>query len=99
MELVVRQILHVDLTRSYDAQHSPPTSVGEAIAQSELHAFASQRPELDWIENFLDEQGTLDAIPENLRYHFNYESYLRELKYGGEIGFTEYNGTVYAFWS
>jgi len=55
--------------------------------------------EQDWVDNFLDEMGTLDAIPENLRSYFDTERYLRDMKYGGDVSFEEVNGTVYAFWN
>lgn len=55
--------------------------------------------ELEWVENFVDEMGVVSEMPENLRNYFNYEAYLRDMKYGGEVGFVSYEGTVYAFWA
>ena len=55
--------------------------------------------ELDWVEQFLLDMGTLDAIPENLRSYFDCESYLRDMKLGGEVSFEEIEGTTYAFWN
>jgi antirestriction protein len=55
--------------------------------------------ELAWCEQFLDDMGTLDAMPENLRAYFSTESYLRDLKLGGDVSFESVNGTVYAFWN
>lgn len=43
--------------------------------------------------------GTLGAIPENLRSYFDTESYLRDMKLGGDVCFEEIDGTVYAFWN
>ena len=46
-------------------------------------------------EQLLDETGELEAIPENLRYYFDYEKYGRDLQLGGE--FCEYDG--HYFWN
>lgn len=46
-------------------------------------------------EQLLDETGELEAIPENLRYYFDYEAYGRDLQLGGE--FCEHDG--HCFWN
>lgn len=38
----------------------------------------------DFAEYLLEETGGLDAIPENLRYYFDYEKYARDLFIGGD---------------
>lgn len=38
----------------------------------------------DFAEYLLEETGGLDAIPENLRYYFDYEKYARDLFMGGD---------------
>jgi len=55
--------------------------------------------ELDWVEQHLEDIGALTTIPGNLRRYFNFESYLRDMKLGGEVSFEKIDGTVYAFWS
>lgn len=55
--------------------------------------------ELEWCEQYLDDAGTLDAIPENLRSYFDTERYLRDMKLGGDVSFEVVNGTTYAFWN
>lgn len=55
--------------------------------------------EVEWCENYLEECGTLDSIPENLRNYFDAASYLRDMKLGGDVSFEEVDGTVYAFWN
>lgn len=55
--------------------------------------------ELAWVENFLEETGVLGEMPENLRNYFDTEAYLRDMKLGGDVGFEEVDGTVYAFWN
>ena len=49
----------------------------------------------DLAEQLLDETGELEAIPENLRYYFDYEKYGRDLQLGGD--FCEHNG--HYFWN
>ena len=36
-------------------------------------------------ENFVDDTGLLDEIPENLRYYFDYEAYGRDMELGGDV--------------
>lgn len=55
--------------------------------------------ELDWVEQHLEDCSTLESIPENLRYYFDSERYLRDLKAGGEVSFVRHLGTVYVFWA
>ena len=45
-------------------------------------------------ENWLEETGELNEIPERLRYYFDYESYARDLRVSGDMD--EHNG--YFFW-
>ena len=46
-------------------------------------------------EEFLDETGTLEQIPESLRYYFDYEAYGRDLRLSGDM--CEESG--YYFWN
>jgi antirestriction protein len=39
----------------------------------------------DWAEEFMESTGGLEAIPENLRYYFDYEAYGRDAQLGGDI--------------
>jgi antirestriction protein len=55
--------------------------------------------ERDWVENFLDDIGTLSEIPERLRTYFDYDAYLRDMKLNGEVSFVEHDGKTYAFWN
>lgn len=49
----------------------------------------------DMAEELLEETGTLESIPENLRYYFDYEKYARDLRICGDL--TESNG--HYFWN
>lgn len=57
------------------------------------------RSELEWVERYLEDSGTLSGIPENLRNYFDAEAFLRDMKRGGDVAFEELDGTVYAFWN
>ncbi len=45
----------------------------------------------DYARELLDESGALNAIPENLRAYFDFESYARDLRLSGDV-FTVPNG-------
>ena len=45
-------------------------------------------------EEFLEETGQLNEIPESLRYYFDYEKYARDVRLSGDL--VEHNG--YFFW-
>ena len=49
----------------------------------------------DMAEELLEETGELNAIPENLRYYFDYEKYARDLRIGGDL--VEHDG--HFFWN
>lgn len=49
----------------------------------------------DMAEEFLEESGTLEAIPENLRNYFDYEAYARDIRLGGDM--CEHGG--HFFWN
>ena len=55
--------------------------------------------ERDWIENHPEETGGLSDVPANLRSYFDFESFLRDMKLGGEVSFESIDGTHYAFWN
>lgn len=46
-------------------------------------------------EELLESTGDLDAIPESLRYYFDYEAYARDMRLGGDM--CEHDG--YFFWN
>lgn len=51
----------------------------------------------DYAEQLLDDTGGLQAIPENLRYYFDYEKYARDLELGGDIYTIDSPSGVYVF--
>lgn len=50
-----------------------------------------------YAENYLEETGRLDAIPENLRYYFDFEKYARDLEMGGDVFTIDVGGMVHVF--
>jgi antirestriction protein len=53
--------------------------------------------EKDWAENYLEETGELNEIPQRLRYYFDYEAYARDARMGGDICFHRHNGDTWVF--
>lgn len=61
-------------------------------------AFAGQSHSLpDWCEEFLDETGQLESIPDNLRYYFNFHAYARDLEVN-DVFTVEHQHDVLVFW-
>lgn len=55
--------------------------------------------EIEWAENFLDDTGALQDVPENLRNYIDYEAYARDARLGGDICFARHEGDVWVFWN
>jgi len=55
--------------------------------------------ETDWAENFLDDTGALNEVPENLRNYIDFEAYARDARLGGDITFVRHEGDVWVFWN
>lgn len=55
------------------------------------------RSEDAWVRDYIDSIGMLDEMPRELQAHFDYESYLNDLKAGGGISFERVGSTVFAF--
>ena len=76
-------------------------NIGEdATIEDAREAFAGTARSLeDWAEQFADDTGLLEKVPENLRYYFDWEKYARDLEIGGDIWTAEHDGDVYVFWN
>lgn len=54
----------------------------------------------DWAEEFMEDTGQLDQIPESLRAYFDFEKFARDLEYGGDVFTVDLaSGNVGVFWS
>ncbi len=75
--------------------------VGKDYATKEgfEEAYAGEyRSKEDWAEQFMDDTGGLEGMPENLKCYFDYEKYARDCELGGDMYFAEVNyDKVYAF--
>lgn len=81
----------------YGQHDDEPTEAVERVRE----AYAGHHDSVaDWAENFLEETGGLDEVPENLRNYIDFDAYGRDAKYSGDI-FTEFapDGGVFVFWN
>ena len=70
------------------------------IAETIRDRYAGQGDTLaDWCEQFADDTGMLDEMPEKLRPYFDFEAYARDLQMGGDVSTSRQGGTVYVFWN
>jgi antirestriction protein len=53
--------------------------------------------EADWAEQFLEDTGGLEGVPEHLKNYIDYEAYGRDAQIGGDMTFIRDNGEVWAF--
>ena len=73
---------YVEAKEQWDEEDCESSYIGEFRSFTEL------------AEYLVDEQGTLNDIPEHLRYYFDYEAYGRDIRLNGDV--VEENG--YFFW-
>lgn len=50
---------------------------------------------LDYAEQYVEDTGMLDTIPENLRFYFDLKAFVRDLLYSGDVAEVEICGTTY----
>jgi len=55
--------------------------------------------EADWAEQFLEDTGGLEGVPEHLRNYIDYEAYARDARLGGEVVFVRHEGELWVFWN
>ena len=53
---------------------------------------------LEYAEQFIEDTGMLDEMPENLRYYFDTKAFARDMVLGGDVSEVEINGTNYVVW-
>lgn len=53
--------------------------------------------EIAWAEDWFEQTGGLDAIPENLRYFFDFQAWARDAQLGGDVSFVRHDGDVWVF--
>ena len=57
----------------------------------------AHRSEADFAEHLLDDIGQLIEIPDWARGYFDFDSYARDLRLGGDYTFARHNGEVYVY--
>jgi antirestriction protein len=58
----------------------------DAFHQSYRGTFDSAE---EWAYQYIDSTGQLDDMPDNLRYYFDYESFARDVRLGGDMDFVQ----------
>lgn len=53
---------------------------------------------VSWCQEFLEETGQLESIPENLRFYFDYEAYARDIEIN-DVFTIKHNGETHVFWN
>lgn len=70
---------------------------GDIDAAREAFAGKGYETEAAWAADFLEETGALAEIPEDLARYFDYESYARDARLGGDVTFVRHNGELWVF--
>lgn len=70
----------------------------ETIEDSLGRVFGPYDSEREYIEEYVDESGMLEGVPDIVRYHFDYESYQNDLECGG-LHFEYDSGKYFAVWN
>jgi len=52
----------------------------------------------EYAENYIEDRGLLDQMPENLRYYFDTEAFARDMLLSGDICEIEIMGKTYIIW-
>lgn len=52
---------------------------------------------IEYAEQYIEDTGLLDQIPENLRFYFDTEAFARDLVLGGDVSEVEIDGKTYVF--
>lgn len=52
----------------------------------------------EYAEDYIEDTGMLNDMPENLRFYFDIEAFARDMVLGGDITEVEINGTDYVAW-
>lgn len=93
--------LNVEMLGKYgDAWTAYVNNIGEEYADEDgfNEAYIGQFDSLTaWAEDFLEQTGELNEIPERLRYYFDYEAYGRDAHLGGDIWHDSKTG--HTFWN
>ncbi|MGY3615692.1 antirestriction protein ArdA [Bradyrhizobium sp. USDA 10063] len=63
-------------------------------------AFAGKADsEADWAEEWLEETGGLEGVPEHLKRYIDYAAYARDARTSGDISFVRYEDELWVFYN
>lgn len=63
-------------------------------------AFAGKADsEADWAEEWLNDTGGLEGVPEHLKNYIDFEAYARDARIGGDVVFARHDGDVWVFYN
>lgn len=66
----------------------------ETVKNLFLGIFDSKR---DWAEQYIEQTGLLDRIPDDLQNYFDVELWARDQEWSGAVSFVNYEGETFAF--
>lgn len=55
--------------------------------------------EADWAEQWLEDTGGLQGVPDHLRNYIDFESYARDARLGGDMVFERHDGELWVFYA
>ena len=96
-EMAALIVEHGDLAAEVIAHTSSVDEAREMLDEQYQGAFKNLE---DWAEQYMDDTGALNGLPENLRNYFDYEAFARDAELGGNIiAIDTSDGQVHVFWS
>jgi antirestriction protein len=71
-----------------------------ATIEQAREAFAGRADsEAAWAEEWLNDTGGLEGVPEHLKNYIDFEAYARDARIGGDVVFANHEGEVWIFCS
>lgn len=87
-----------DAIVAFMGHHCGNYSVSEAKGKFDDGVYRGKWNSLeDYMEDYLESAGTLESIPENLRYYFDVKAYARDMEINGDVYTVDASGGVYVF--
>lgn len=83
---------------AHGSAYYTPELLAEKLRTGDIPLIVWGRDQDDCADQFCEEFGILDEIPENLRYYFDCEAYVRDLILNGEATFAEVGGRTALVW-
>jgi len=97
-ELAIDNNLDPDLLEAY-ADNLGITDPEDALERFQDDYVGTWENLETWAEELLEDTGELEAIPQRLRYYFDYSAYARDCELGGDIYTISHGYEVAVFWN